>query len=470
MSILTSFPTTLRSLRRPTTGRLFIFTDGDTLAGMVKTRLLALGVLIIGMLIGYVVFPYWGIPSALDKQFRLGLDLSGGAHLLYAIDASQVPEEQRGDAYEGLRDAIEQRVNYFGVSEPVVQLEGSGDNTRLIIELAGVSNTQEAIALIGDVPFLEFRIESGLVPKEGEQVDPNLLFLPSGLDGKFIKNASVQFDQTTNEPTVSLNFNDEGAKLFEQVTAQQTGKRLAIFLDGQLISAPVVRERIPSGQAQISGGFAVDEARLLAQRLNAGALPLPISLLSQETVEASLGQAALKSTLFAGLMGAIAVIIFMIAWYRLPGLMAVLALGVYSVIVLALFKLIPVTLTAAGITGFILSIGMAVDANILIFERMKEELLNGKSIEGAMKEGFTRAWTSIRDSNVSSLITATILYWFGTSVVRGFALTLGIGILVSMFTAITISRLFLRSLGVSGSRTFRNLLLSGFNRVNVPQI
>mgnify|MGYP001565853776 CR=1 FL=1 len=211
-------------------------------------------------------------------------------------------------------------------------------------------------------------------------------------------------------------------------------------------------------------------SRLLAQRLNAGALPLPISLLSQETVEASLGQAALKSTLFAGLIGALAVIAFMLFWYRLPGLMAIFALAMYGAIVLALFKLIPVTLTAAGITGLILSIGMAVDANILIFERMKEELLAGKSVEGAMKEGFARAWTSIRDSNISSLMTAVILYWFGTSVVRGFALTLGIGILVSMFTAITISRLFLRSLGFSQSRTYRNLLLSGFNRIPQPKI
>jgi len=438
---------------------------------MVKTRLLALGVFIVGMLIAYAVFPLWGIPKALDRQFRLGLDLAGGAHLLYSIDASKVPADQRKDAYEGLRDAIEQRVNYFGVSEPVVQLEGTGDNTRLIVELAGVANVKEAIALIGDVPFLEFRIENPAIkPKEGEQVDPNTYFLPSGLDGKYIKNASIQFDSTTNEPTVSLTFNDEGAKIFERVTSQQVGKRLAIFLDGQLISAPVVREKIPSGQAQISGGFKIDEARLLAQRLNAGALPLPISLLSQETVEASLGAAALKSTLFAGLIGALAVIVFMLFWYRLPGLMAILALGMYGAIVLALFKLIPVTLTAAGITGLILSIGMAVDANILIFERMKEELLNGKSVEGAMKEGFSRAWTSIRDSNISSLITAVILYWFGTSVVRGFALTLGIGILVSMFTAITISRLFLRSLGFSQSRTYRNLLLSGFNRIPKPQI
>lgn len=438
---------------------------------MVKIRLLALGVLLVGLLIGYAVFPLWGIAPAFDKQFRLGLDLAGGAHLLYAVDASEVPEGQRKDAYEGLRDAIEQRVNYFGVSEPVVQLQGVGDETRLIVELAGVANVREAIALIGDVPFLEFRIENPDIgtPVEGEEIDPNLFFLPSGLDGKYIENASIQFDQTTNEPTVSLNFNEEGAVIFAQITGQQVGKRIAIFLDGQLISAPVVNERIPNGQAQISGGFTIDEARLLAQRLNAGSLPLPISLLSQETVEASLGNTALEATLFAGLLGAIAVVLFMLFWYRLPGLVAILALVVYGAIVLALFKLIPVTLTAAGITGFILSIGMAVDANILIFERMKEELLLGKSIEGSMKEGFTRAWTSIRDSNVSSLMTATILYWFGTSVVRGFALTLGIGVLVSMFTAITVSRLFLRALGSSYSRGFRNALLSGFNRVATPK-
>ena len=266
----------------------------------------------------------------------------------------------------------------------------------------------------------------------------------TALSGKQLKRASVVFDEQTQQPQVSLEFNDEGSKLFEEITSRNVDKMVGIFLDKQPISLPKVQQAITGGRAVITGTFTVQEAKLLAQRLNAGALPVPINLVSQQTVGASLGEIAIQRSLRAGLYGFLLVAIFMILYYRLPGIIAVVALLMYAAFVLAIFKLWPVTLTLAGIAGFILSLGMAVDANILIFERLKEELRLGKSLPQAMQAGFERAWTSIRDSNVSSLITCVILSWFGTSVVKGFALTLAIGIVVSMFSAITVTRTFLR--------------------------
>lgn len=243
-----------------------------------------------------------------------------------------------------------------------------------------------------------------------------------------------------------MQFNDEGAKLFEDITRRNVGKKVAIYLDGEPISIPTVQDVISGGKAQITGSFTEQEVKTLAQRLNAGALPVPIKLISQETIGASLGEKSLNTSLIAGLIGLAAVILFMIFWYRLPGLVATIALLIYTAVVLAIFKLFSVTLTLAGIAGFILSIGMAVDANILIFARMREELNWGKSLGGAIDEGFKRAWTSIRDSNISSLITCLILFWLGTSIIKGFALTLAIGILVSMFSAITVTRIFLKAM------------------------
>ena len=245
-------------------------------------------------------------------------------------------------------------------------------------------------------------------------------------------------------PQVGLEFNSEGAKIFEDLTSRNVGKRIAIYLDGSPISAPTVNGAISGGKAQITGNFTYNEAKQLVQRLNAGALPVPIKLINQQSIGASLGQQSLEQSLFAGMIGILAVALFMIFWYRLPGLMAVLALVIYSAIVLMIFKLIPVTLTLAGIAGFILSVGMAVDANILIFERLKEELRWGKSLGGAIDEGFKRAWTSIRDSNASSLITCLVLFWLGTSIIKGFALTLAIGIAISMFSAVFVTRNFLK--------------------------
>jgi protein-export membrane protein SecD len=279
------------------------------------------------------------------------------------------------------------------------------------------------------------------------------------LSGKHLKRASVQFDPNTGEPTVLLAWNSEGDQLFGEITEKNVGRQFGIFLDGNLISAPTVQQKITGGTAIISGDFSLETAKTLARRLNAGALPVAISLMSQQTVDATLGSVSLQKSLFAGLIGFALVVIFMVLLYRLPGLLAALALAVYTCIALAIFKLLNVTMTLAGIAGFILSIGMAVDANVLIFERVKEELRAGRTISEALAEGFRRAWNSIRDSNVSSLITCGILIWFGTSTVRGFAITLAIGILVSMFSAITVTRNFLRA--VIGRRVERHLWLIG---------
>jgi len=387
-----------------------------------------------------------------EVPFKLGLDLQGGTHLIYQADLTNIEEAERGEAMEGLKDVIEKRVNLFGVSEPVVQIQGE----KLIVEMAGVIDPAEAIKQIGKTPFLEFReqkenyqeiveknkktLEAGGTEKDLE--DP---FQPTQLNGRYLKNAAVVFSQVTSLPQISLEFNEEGAKLFEELTAKNVGKSLAIYLDGTPISAPVVQEKISGGKAQITGKFTLQEAKDLARNLNAGALPVPISLISQETVGPILGKISLEKSLKAGFYGFLTVILFMILVYRLPGLIASLALAIYVIFVLSLFKIISVTLTLAGIAGFILSIGMAVDANVLIFSRMREELREGKNFSQSVEEGFKRAWPSIRDGNLTTLLVAAILFSVGTSFIKGFALTLSIGILVSMFSAIAVTRNFLKS-------------------------
>lgn len=287
-------------------------------------------------------------------------------------------------------------------------------------------------------------------------------FVATQLTGKQLKRADVVFDQNSGAPQVQLSFNSEGTKLFAELTKKNLNKVLGIYLDNQAISLPQVNTEITSGTAVITGNFSLQEAKDLAKRLNAGALPVPITLISQQNIGASLGRESIERSLVAGLIGLILVAFFMIVYYRLPGLLAVLALLVYTMIVLAIFKLWPVTLTLAGIAGFILSIGMAVDANILVFERTKEELANGRPLLSAIDEGFRRAWLSIRDSNVSSLITSFILIWFGSSLIKGFAVTLAIGILVSMFSALTVTRTFLN---LTVSRWMgRHLWLFGFHQ------
>ncbi len=409
-----------------------------------NARLLAIGLLILGLFAGYFVYPKYGVPSWLDIPFRLGLDLKGGVHLTYRADLSKISTDRAG-AIEGMRDVIERRVNLFGVSEPIVRTERSLGEDHLSVQLAGVFKVEQAIKLIGETPFLEFRTERTDVSTSTLAVDPFAAFAPTELTGQYLKNASMEFDQTSGTPYISLQFDDKGAELFEQLTAENIGKPLAIFLDGLPISTPTVRDKISGGSAQITGRFTLDEARTLARRLNSGALPVPIELISQERIEPSRGEAALARSFYAGIIGFLFVIVFMLTWYRLPGLIAIVALLIYVAFSLTLFKLIPVTFTTAGIAGFVLSIGMAVDANILIFERMKEELRRGRTLAASIEEGFLRAWTSVRDSNTSSLITAVILWYFGTESVKGFALTLGLGIAVSMFSAIFVTRTFLRA-------------------------
>lgn len=402
---------------------------------MTRNTKLLIGIIVVSLVLFVYVVPQWvnrvpGVPTVSEKPFTLGLDLLGGAHLLYEADFSSLETVNKADAMEGVRDVVERRVNFFGVAEPVVQV--SGDD-RLIVEIAGIQDVDQAIALIGETPSLEFR-------EEGDGPDE---WLFTGLTGKDVRSAQLVFDPQTRQPQVALTLTDAGAELFSTLTARNIGRSIAIFLDGVAISVPTVQTQITDGNAVISGNFTAQEAKLLATRLTSGALPVPINLVSQQTVGASLGVQSLNDSLRAGLWGLLLVALFMIAFYRLPGVMAVLALGVYTLIVLAAYKFLPVTLTLAGIAGFVLSLGMAVDANVLIFARLKEELHAGRPLPVAVHEGFRRAWLSIRDSHVTTLLGAGILYLFTTSIVKGFALTLGIGVLTSLLTATVITRTFL---------------------------
>lgn len=421
----------------------------------------------------------WTLPHFFEKPYILGLDLQGGVQLVYQADLTDV--QNSGEAMSGLRDVIERRVNMFGVSEPVVQIQGQD---RLLVELPGVTDVQQAIQMIGQTPYLEFdeqrpeeetqqildKIQEVQNAQEAGQdittvnnwelVLQNPYFISTELTGKYLDKATVVFDQTTYKPQIQLKFDSEGAKIFEDITARNIQKPLAIYLDGYAIIdtnsdgkidvldsyAPIVQDKITGGTAVISGAdLTTQTANTIASRLNSGALPVKIGEpISQETVGPTLGTVSLKKSLVAGLYGLLAVVIFMVAFYRLSGLLASIALVVYVAINLALFKLIPVTLTLAGIGGFILSIGMAVDANILIFARMKEEIKAGRGVSGAIDEGFKRAWPSIRDSNFNSLIVCLILFFVATSFIKGFAFTLALGIIVSLFSAIFITRIFLQ--------------------------
>lgn len=641
----------------------------STISQKTRTRIYIVIILLVAVLAGFLDYPkIWnsgadwineklpvGIPHYPSRDFVLGLDLQGGTHLVYNADVSEIPSGEKGEAVEGVRDVIERRVNAFGVSEPLVQTTKVGSNYRVIVELAGVKDVNQAIDMIGETPLLEFKeqdieavrkyneqaeekaqeildelladpskfdqyaeeksedtvtasqggdlgvvvegqryfeffeplseINKGQIYEElaengegyniiksggqaqKEQVKANHIlicyqgaarcdadysqdeaynkiqelkqqaipenfvdlakehstepgasekggdlgwfgsgqmvpefeeaafaletgqisdivetqfgyhliyvndkriedgyqgyriliakkqdtgqlgpedFVYSGLSGSHLDKAQVSFDQMTGEARVVIEFNDEGKELFAQITERNINKPVAIFLDGEPISVPTVREKITAGSAEITGDFSIEEAKTLARRLNAGALPVPIELVSQQTVGASLGQESLILSLEAAILGFILVGLFMLIVYRLPGLTSVLSLIFYGIIILALFKIIPVTLTLAGIAGFILSVGMAVDANVLIFERMKEELRAGKPLGAAIDEGFKRAWPSIRDGNISTLITCVILYWFGTSFIQGFALTLLIGVLISMISALYVTRTFLQ--------------------------
>lgn len=439
---------------------------------MMNKRLWALTVLLIGAGIGFFVY-YAHISDT--RPFKLGLDLSGGTQLVYRANTSAISGADVQESMSALRDTIERRVNLFGVSEPIVQTEVGGtlagnSEQRLIVELPGVTDTQKAIALIGETPVLEFRLlKQGATPPQTGQplTNTNDIFEPAAVTGKELKSAKLQFSQNVgslSEAQVVLEFNSSGAAKFADLTGKNVGRYFGIFLDGAPISIPVIRESIPDGTAVISGGFTPEDARDLARNLNYGALPVPIELISTQTISGTLGGQAVKDGLMSGIISIIVVGLFMIFWYRVPGVLSTVALLIYVAVMLAIFLIVPVTLTAAGIAGFILSVGMAVDANILIFERTKEEMRGGKSTKSAISDGFARAWPSIRDSNISSIITAIILFTFGTSIIQGFALVFGLGVLISMLTAISVSRTFLLALGFdSKSRLARFLFGTGLS-------
>ncbi|MCR4334547.1 MAG: protein translocase subunit SecD [Patescibacteria group bacterium] len=421
-----------------------------------KIRIISLGLIITVGFISY--FSY-------NHPFKLGLDLAGGTHLVYKADISQLSSTDIKSSMDALRDVIERRVNIFGVSEPLVQVE-SGD--RLIVELPGETDVGKAVASIGETPLLEFKLlkQSDVTAlASSTATTSSQYFTSTGITGRLIERAQIEFSQSDSQPIVSLTFNSQGKDLFAKVTEENVGNIIAIFLDGVPISVPVVKEPIRDGTAQISGNFTPDEAKKLVRDLNYGALPVPIELISTQTVGASLSQDAVNGGVKAGIWSFIVISIFLILWYRIPGFLAVISLAIYSVLMLVIFKFVPVTLTAVGVAGFILSIGMAVDANILIFERMKEEFKKGKGLNEGIKEGFHRAWLSIRDSNLSSIITGVILYYMGSSsVIKGFALVFIIGVLVSMFTAITISRTFLFAVVPQKGEGIKFLFGNGINK------
>jgi len=527
--------------------------------------------IILGIAVILIAYPStlffwpWASQKLSDVKINLGLDLQGGIHLEYKADLSQITSDQQNEAMQAVQDVIERRVNAFGVAEPIIYTAKIADENRLVVEMPGVKDVQEAKSLIKETPFLEFREESetqaqqipqdiidqannqklqnaqGVLEraKQGEdfgalakefsedtgskdnggdlgfaekgmfvpefeealfspdlragEIYPSLIetqfgwhiikkieqrgegdslevhgahilfakttqpenqttFVPTELTGKNLKSAVVEFqNQGLSEPQVGLKFDSDGAKLFADITKRNVGKQVAIYLDGEVINAPVVQTEITNGEAVITGNFTLDKAKQLVRRLNEGALPVPIELVSQQSVEASLGQAALNTSIKAGIIGLIVVIIFMIIYYRFLGLVAAVSLIIYAALMISIFKLSnfspwPITFTLSGIAGFILSIGMAVDANILIFERIKEELANERGLSGSVKEGFKRAWPSIRDGNYSTILTSLILVGVGTGFVKGFAVILIIGVLVSMFTAIVLTRSLLNFL------------------------
>lgn len=389
-----------------------------------------------------------------DFSFRKGLDLEGGTSVTLGANMKDIPTPQRDAALESAKEVIERRINFYGVSEPVIQTSKANNEYRIIVEIPGVTDVNEAIQLIGQTAKLTFW-ESGA--SSSADASPSAESMPLGvpqllginaketeLSGSDLENATVSFDPNTGRPQVQLTFTPDGMQKFADITTRNTGKIVAIVLDDQVIEAPRVSEPITQGSAVISGSFTTEQAQQLAIQLNAGALPVSLTVLEQRGIGATLGQSSLEKSLFAGILGFLVIVLFMCSLYGRLGFIASLALFLYTLITLALFRIIPVTLTLAGIAGFILSIGIAVDANILIFERMKEEMRQGKTHEMAVRIGFSRAWSSIRDSNIASLITSGILYYFGTGMVRGFALTLAVGVLVSIFSSITVTRTLLR--------------------------
>lgn len=398
----------------------------------------------------YTIHPLsvdWNIGGlSIKKEFttHLGLDLKGGSNLVFETNTTKVKPEDLQDALNSSRDIIEKRVNFFGVAEPLVQTVKAGNNYRISVDLPGIENVNDAIGLIGQTAQLTFKEEA---TAEGKIATKSVVLKDTGLTGKHIKKASVTFDSQSGKPQVALSFNNEGVNLFGEVTTRNVGKPVGIFIDNSLISAPTVQQPITDGNAVITGNFTIDEAKRLAIAINSGALPLPIRLIEERSIGPTLGATEVRRSVYAGLVGLLMVLFFMVIYYRKLGLIASMALIIYGLISFAIFRGIPVVLTLPGVAGFILSIGMAVDSNILIFERIKEELQKGKDFDIAIRLGFGRAIDAIKDANITTLTVAFILFnplnWeflpqFG--MVRGFALTLAIGVATSLFTGVVITR------------------------------
>lgn len=373
----------------------------------------------------FVSFKFDGnlIDKKIDLDITKGLDIQGGSKLIYSIDMSKISEDERSDALDSLQKVIENRINAYGVSEPTIYTSVVGTEYRLTVELAGVSDIEAAKDLIGQTAELVFKTMDASTYE----------FVESGLTGSDLTSASVAFDQTTNQPYVAIQFTSEGAEKFATLTANNIGSYIGIYLDDTLVSYPTVNEAITGGNAQISGDFTYTEARDLAIQLDAGRLPMPISLISEQTVEASLGQDSINRSVFAGILGIIVVCIFMIIYYRLLGVFSTIGLGIYLVLTIAIFKIIGVTLTMGGVAALVLSIGMSMETDVLVFERIREEMRNGRAFGYASKLGFNRAWTSIRDSNMVSLIICALLILAGGSV-RGFAIVLALGVVIGLIT------------------------------------
>ncbi len=404
----------------------------------------------------WVVLPNHGIPGR--TGFTLGLDLQGGSQLIYSANLSaKDPSQTDAQALEGARQTIERRVNAYGVSEPIVQTMQNEQGSFILVQLPGVKSIDEALKLIGQVAELDFReqvlnatgnttwVIAKAVGSNGTEEE---------LTGKYLKpNATPRLNSDTNKIEIAFEWNAEGALLFKQITTRNLYKPLGIFLDNELISAPTVQAVIEA-QGVIEGNFSLDEAKTLAIQLNSGALNVPLTIVERRDIGATLGADSLKKSLLAGIIGSVLIILFMIIYYRVSGLVACLALVVYAALTLAVFRLIPVVLTLPGIAGFIVSVGMGVDGNVLVCERLKEELMRGSTLQRAVEQSFTQSWSAIWDSNVTVFIACAVLYWlgktFGNFTVVGFATTLFIGVALSMFTQVVVTRAFLRTVVNSG--------------------
>jgi protein-export membrane protein SecD len=381
------------------------------------------------------------LPRFIKKHFSLGMDIAGGTILTYQIDLNKIKNQDLKTVSEQVKDLIERRVNFLGVGEFFTSFSASG---RILVEIPNIKDPDAARKIIGETPFLDFRAPLFLGPTTTlTSTKNNIIFIPTKLTGQYIKTADFELDPYTGEPIVTLSFNQEGAKIFKELTEKYLGQPIAIFLDNVMISAPRVEEVISGGQARITGKFTVEEAKILANRLKQGALPAPLELISVSIVNPLIGRSFLDFIIRASFLGVFLVILFMIIFYRFNGLLASIGLIFFIVFNLAIYKLLNVTISLASLSGLILAVGMAVDANILIFERMREEKEKGLRGKGLIEAGFSRAFPSIRDSNMTTIISSLLIYFLATSFVKGFALTLFFGVVISFLTAVFFSRYLL---------------------------